>query len=152
MKDGHGGMGRRANTERLLCTAPRRSQGIGKGQVSGFVNFMRSDLDLATKTQCMEAIRLTEGKDSRLLRFVKSGGVTKIARVPGHSILVLGILCLVNIDTVIVVVVVIAIIVMMSNISILTMLVLLLLIKITANVVLITVCIRIRIIIIGPKP
>ena len=135
-------MGRRANTERLLCTAPRRSQGIGKGQVSGFVNFMRSDLDLATKTQCMEAIRLTEGKDSRLLRFVKSGGVTKIARVPGHSILVLGILCLV---------VVIAIIVMMSNISILTMLVLLL-ITITANVVLITVCIRIRIIIIGPKP
>ena len=42
---------------------------------------MRSDLDLATKTECMEAIRLTEGKDNRLDRFVRCGGVTKIAKV-----------------------------------------------------------------------
>ena len=45
---------------------------------------MRSDLDLAAKTECMEAIRLTEGKSSRLQRFVKSGGVTKIARASGN--------------------------------------------------------------------
>ena len=43
------------------------------------MSFMRSDLDLKTKTECMEAIRLTEGKSNRLLRFVKTGGVTKIA-------------------------------------------------------------------------
>ena len=67
---------------RFDVNSPRSSPGIGKGQVSGFVNFMRSDLDLATKTECMEAIRLTEGKANRLLRFVKSGGVTKIAGVP----------------------------------------------------------------------
>mmetsp|Transcript_83444 Transcript_83444/g.200213 ORF Transcript_83444/g.200213 Transcript_83444/m.200213 type:complete len:222 (-) Transcript_83444:7-672(-) len=71
-------MSRNSKPPTVLSSFLDRSGCIGKGQVSGFVNFMRSDLDLATKTECMEAIRLTEGKANRLLRFVKSGGVTKI--------------------------------------------------------------------------
>ncbi|CAJ1337097.1 unnamed protein product [Effrenium voratum] len=54
-----------------------RSGGIGKGQVRGFVQLMRSDLDLATKNGFMEALRLTISP-KRLLRFVKHGGVTRV--------------------------------------------------------------------------
>lgn len=60
-------------------------QGIAKGQVRNFIDCMASDLELEIKNGMVEALRLTEPNPSRLLRFVKQGGLMKLARASEGS-------------------------------------------------------------------